>query len=99
VYTVECDPPLACGEPEDEPDTGQVIIDGSRYTAVRCCSAFSVIRIDHHCPGDPGYGRPPSEFLTASSLGQVISELARLGKPPSRCSVGHRLRQRPARGA
>lgn len=39
--------------------------------------------IDHHRPGDPGYGRPPSEFLPASSLGQVIAELARLGALPS----------------
>lgn len=30
-----------------------------------------VIRIDHHRPGDPGYGQPPSEFLPASSIGQV----------------------------
>jgi hypothetical protein len=37
-------------------------------------------RIDHHRPGDPGYGRAPVEFLAASSLGQVIAELARLGK-------------------
>ena len=36
------------------------------------------VRIDHHRPGDPGYGRPPSEFLAASSIGQVIRELARL---------------------
>lgn len=38
--------------------------------------------IDHHRPGDPGYGRPPSEFLEASSIGQVIAELARLGRLP-----------------
>jgi hypothetical protein len=37
------------------------------------------IRIDHHRPGDPGYGVPPAEFLRGSSLGQVIEELARLG--------------------
>jgi len=37
--------------------------------------ARSVI-IDHHRPGDPGYGRPPSEFLSASSIGQVIARLA-----------------------
>jgi hypothetical protein len=43
------------------------------------CAAV-VVRIDHHAPGDPGYGRPPAEFLPASSIGQVISELARLGK-------------------
>jgi len=34
------------------------------------------IRVDHHREGDPGYGRPPSEFMQASSLGQVISLLA-----------------------
>jgi len=34
--------------------------------------------IDHHRPGDPGYGRPPAEFLAASSLGQVVAELARV---------------------
>ncbi|MCC5612596.1 hypothetical protein LC612_39355 [Nostoc sp. CHAB 5834] len=27
---------------------------------------------DHHQPGDPGYGKPPSAFLEASSLGQVL---------------------------
>ena len=39
-----------------------------------------VVVIDHHAPGDPGYGRPPAEFLAASSIGQVISHLARLGR-------------------
>src|SRR5690606_10452727 len=78
VYTVECDLPLAYGEPEHEPDVGQVIIDGRRYMSAR----HSALRIDHHAPGDPGYGRPPSEFLAASSVGQVIAELARLGRLP-----------------
>lgn len=41
-----------------------------------------VIVIDHHRPGDPGYGRQPEDFLPASSLGQVIAELARLGSLP-----------------
>lgn len=31
--------------------------------------------IDHHRPGDPGYGRPPAEYWEASSLGQVVSIL------------------------
>jgi hypothetical protein len=31
--------------------------------------------IDHHNPGDPGYGRSPAEFLPASSIGQVIAIL------------------------
>jgi len=41
-----------------------------------------VRRIDHHRPGDTGYGRPPEEFLPASLLGQVISELAKHGAVP-----------------
>ncbi len=36
------------------------------------------VTVDHHRPGDPGYGKPPREFLAASSIGQVIAELARL---------------------
>ena len=28
--------------------------------------------IDHHAPGDPGYGRPPADYMEASSLGQVL---------------------------
>jgi len=39
--------------------------------------------IDHHRPGDPGYGRPPEEFLPASSIGQVIAELARQENLPA----------------
>jgi hypothetical protein len=38
-----------------------------------------VVVIDHHRPGDPGYGRGPEEFMAASSVGQFIAELARLG--------------------
>src|SRR5690606_17622384 len=40
------------------------------------------VAIDHHRPGDLGYGRPPAEFLPASSIGQVIAELARLDVLP-----------------
>jgi len=32
-------------------------------------------RCDHHRPGDPGYGRPPEEYLPAASLGQVSARL------------------------
>ena len=39
--------------------------------------------VDHHRPGDPGYGRPPAEFLAASSVGQVVAELAKIGKLPA----------------
>jgi hypothetical protein len=31
-----------------------------------------VVSVDHHNPGDPGYGRPPAEYLQASSIGQVL---------------------------
>ena len=31
--------------------------------------------IDHHQPGHPGYGRPPDEYLEASSLGQTLAVL------------------------
>jgi len=33
------------------------------------------VRVDHHRPGDPGYGRPPKEYWEASSLGQVVTLL------------------------
>lgn len=32
-------------------------------------------RIDHHRPGDPGYGMPPEQYMQASSLGQVLDVL------------------------
>lgn len=53
--------------------------------AVECIDTLpdGWIRIDHHRPGDPGYGRPPEEFLPASSLGQVIAELARQESLPA----------------
>ncbi|MGB8265220.1 MAG: hypothetical protein WCE44_02740 [Candidatus Velthaea sp.] len=34
--------------------------------------------VDHHREGDPGYGCPPAEFLSASSIGQVLLHLARI---------------------
>jgi len=34
-----------------------------------------VVSLDHHHPGDYGYGARPRDFLGASSLGQVIAEL------------------------
>lgn len=53
--------------------------EGSTVYAVECTNIFPEgwVRIDHHRPGDPGYGRPPAEFLAASSIGQVIATLAR----------------------
>lgn len=40
------------------------------------CSVYGVTPatlVDHHRPGDPGYGRPPGAFWEASSLGQVCT--------------------------
>lgn len=58
--------------------------EGATVYAVECTDELpdGWVRIDHHRPGDPGYGRPPSEFLTASSIGQVIAELAKRGRLP-----------------
>jgi hypothetical protein len=65
--------------------------EGATVYAVECIDVLpdGWVRIDHHRRGDPGYGRPPEEFLPASSLGQVIAELARLGRlPPAPRQVG-----------
>lgn len=50
---------------------------GSTVYAVECIDTLpdGWARIDHHRPGDPGYGRPPAEFMAASSLGQVCAVL------------------------
>lgn len=55
-----------------------VVPEGSTVYAVECIDVLPEgwVRIDHHRPGDPGYGLPPEEFLTASSIGQVLSVLA-----------------------
>lgn len=47
-----------------------------------------VVRADHHRHGDYGYGLPPSEFLRASSLGQVITWLAMLCRARRRITRG-----------
>lgn len=58
-----------------------VVPEGSTVYAVECIDVLPEgwVRIDHHRPGDPGYGRPPEECLPASSIGQVTRELARHG--------------------
>lgn len=38
-------------------------------------SAPCTVVIDHHRPGDPGYGKLPAEYWEASSLGQVCTLL------------------------
>jgi len=61
------------------------VSEGATVYAVECIDALPEgwVRIDHHRPGDPRYGQPPDEFLAASSIGQVIDALARLGRLPA----------------
>ena len=54
----------------------------------RCLGgAAEVVAVDHHRPGDPGYGRPPAEFLAASSLGQVLALLGRDATPEDKIAA------------
>jgi hypothetical protein len=74
IVAVECGPSEGCT------DWGWIctgLVPGAESEVD--CAAF-VRRVDHHRPGDPGYGRPPSEYLSGSSLGQV---LALLGLEPT----------------
>jgi hypothetical protein len=43
-----------------------------------------LVRVDHHHPGDPGYGMPPERYLDGSSLGQVLRLLEREPTPTQR---------------
>ncbi len=52
---------------------------GHTLVLVECALRQTVV--DHHRPGDPGYGRPPAEYWVGSSLGQL---LAMLGVEPTR---------------
>lgn len=68
------------------------IADTLHVYAVECDGLGSLLRplaerfqttvINHHAPGDPGFGRLPAEFMAGSSIGQVIAELARLDVLP-----------------
>lgn len=64
------DPPL----PDGDPIVWRIECDGPAFDDL---PDERVVVIDHHRPGDPGYGRPPAEFWEASSLGQVLALLAR----------------------
>lgn len=54
--------------------------EGAKLVFVECwCDRLPdidhAVIIDHHRPGDPGYGRPPAEYWAASSIGQVCDLL------------------------
>lgn len=54
-------------------------LDGAAFTtvyAVECGwagEAANVVHIDHHHPGDPGYGKPPAQYFAAASIGQLFA--------------------------
>ena len=47
-----------------------------------------IIVIDHHVPSNAGYGKPAEDYLIASSIGQSVRVLARLGILPD-WGIGH----------
>ncbi|TAN10210.1 MAG: hypothetical protein EPN34_11305 [Burkholderiaceae bacterium] len=59
------------------PQAVDVLARGGRVWLVECVGDVpeGASRIDHHRPGDPGYGHPPAEFWRASSLGQAVAVL------------------------
>lgn len=60
------------------PSAAEAVLErGGRVYLVECVAkaAPGTLRIDHHMPGHPGYGRPPAEFWQASSLGQTVAAL------------------------
>ncbi|MEM4204014.1 MAG: hypothetical protein QXS54_08100, partial [Candidatus Methanomethylicaceae archaeon] len=68
-----------------DPATGQEVdltgpsVLGRHVAAVECAGPAIpgwAQRIDHHHPGDPGYGKGPEEFFVGSSLGQFVRVLA-----------------------
>ena len=52
-------------------------IVGMSIVLVECQPAgvADFVRVDHHRPGDPGYGQPASQYWLASSLGQIYTLL------------------------
>lgn len=63
------------------PPAGRVAMQrGAVVYLVECIgnAPRSAHRIDHHRPGDTGYGKAPGEFWTASSLGQTVAALGGL---------------------
>lgn len=72
VVAGDSGPPLIRGE-----YARMVLVECSGRSIVDAEPAWggAVERVDHHKPGDPGYGGRPNDFLPASSLGQVLSLL------------------------
>jgi hypothetical protein len=49
-----------------------VVLPHAALVMVEChlLGHVPMARVDHHYPGDPGYDRPPREYVAGSSLGQ-----------------------------
>ncbi len=77
----ESDPSCTVG-----PATGVVYVECEVTSPAT--AALPVIRVDHHRPGDAGYGQGAENFLPASSLGQVIALLAQDHPEILGCCVG-----------
>jgi len=58
------------------PDSRVIFVECAPTSEFRATFAeLPVEYVDHHRPGDPGYGRPPAEFMQASSIGQVLTRM------------------------
>lgn len=70
-----CDPVRACESCDGEGDCDVYLVECAprRVMGIQHDDTYTgrVIAVDHHRPGDPGYGLPPEEFFRASSIGQV----------------------------
>jgi|SRR5579885_395507 len=66
AYSDSCRVEIPC-------DVDQLVLFECRPTNVP--NDIHTFVIDHHNPGDPGFGKPANEFLPASSIGQLISFL------------------------
>jgi hypothetical protein len=58
------DPPI----PDDDSDILRVECNGPVFDTL---TSHRIVVIDHHFPGDSGYGRSPNEYWEASSIGQT----------------------------
>ena len=94
---VECDliripscwtPCESCGDHPDQTFAGLGFHDMGSPGGMGMCGDHHrwrqpvIVRVDHHRPGDPGYGLPPERFLEGSSIGQVFRLLATAGNLP-----------------
>ena len=52
------------------------------FVECRCKGTYeNAVIVDHHQEGDPGFGKPPSQYWEASSIGQVATLIGILQNP------------------